>query len=904
MTSFTATGGVSGRVFRSHFVLKVASVAALAILFLFGVSPSISQAPSGVSNGSSSSTPVPLTTYSLGWTGISIPTTNENSAVFQEYWINEAMRTIVDAGSAFWIENATGSQTSCTVPWVASAASILSLAQTYGFTVDIQLPTAFTDYGSTTYVSLATDGYTNGLTTYNKFGQVAQGYVRVDTSLLSEQIYNDLIAMYKCFGQYGSWVGISQGSNSADLGGYDWYGPPGGPSGAGMHSMGTATIHDWLNDPYFYTPAGNDSQTYNMATKEPKVSTLSVFYNINAYHLQQFNNFLTWNDYNQVQLAINMFYKHTGKQLVYVDYDHEGVDRIYNFPPTQVSTLFKNITSIILSGSQPCRPNTDSCIATMMGNVDPYSGNNTSFMYSPGQCSVNGVDPPKQTLENYMYLYAYSGAITTGLQVDSSASSCSGLMNVNSNEYSVLNSYGVLLNRMANIGTFYGTDNPSAPRVLLVYQPSGTDANLGGEVAQFLGSADIDVTVSTDMNLTGIALSDYNAILYRPNTGLGGTEGVLTPYAASAVKSFVEAGGGLVDIPSTINGYWSTSYWNTYWSSVFGVKASPIAGYESGGTISMPQSSNEIFKPYGSSVMAGGYEPGLSGGTAIGTISYTPTSSSVTTIMKSSSLGPEVWTNAFGSGRVVMLPGGIPLASIYGHSSYDAFWSLVSNALAYASKDDSLIPILSYPTFAGGSQHEAWDQSTGFSVLGSPENGLLAWFFTNKTSGDSISVNLNAAAYHISTGGWVAIDAKDWTVVGSGSGVTISLSLKMSASGWYPVYIFSRAKSGTPLYSNVEFASSTIGTSSDVYRLNGPSSFSSWLVVDLSNPPTSVSASDTGSVTHYSTLASLNGSIIGDIWKAGAWQDLTQTGWYYDSVNQLLYVHFEGGSSISLTVGL
>jgi hypothetical protein len=832
-----------------------------------------------------------------------MPTTGESSNTFEQYWVNEAMMTSLNAGSSLWIENATGSQTSCTVPWVESGISLLSLAQTYGMTVAIQLPAALTDYGNSNYASLATNDYTNGLTTYNKDGQVAQGYVRVDTPLLSEQIYSDLLAMYNCFGQYSSWIGISQSSNAADLGGFDWYGSPGGPAGAGMHSMGSATIHDFLEDPEFYIPAGNDSATYNMATKEPKVSTLSVFYNINAYHLQQFNNFLSWEDYNQVQLALNLFYQHTGKRLVYIDYDHEGVDRIYNFPPSQVPALFNNITSVVLSGSQPCRPDSDTCVSSIMGNVNPSVGADTSFMFSPGQCSVDHQDATKQLLFDYMYLYPYSGAMTTGFQVDSTSTSCSGLENVKSNEFNVFSTFGSVLNRMDDVGSFYGVDNPSAPRVLLVYQSSGSDANLGGEVAQMLASADIDVMVTTDMNLTGIQLSEYNAILYRPYTGFDGNGGVLTSYAANAVNSYVKSGGGFVEIPSTLNAFWSASYWNTYFSGMFGVKANLIGGLLSGGTISVSQPSNEILKPYGSAVLAGGYEPGLAGGLVTGTLTYSSPASSVTTIIKSSLLGPEVWTNSYGSGRVVMLPGGSPLSNDYGFSSYDAYWTLVANAIMYAAKDDSLIPVLSYPSFQGGSLHESWDQSTMYSILGTPGKGVLAWFFTNKTSGDSISLELNAKDYGISTNGWIAIDTYDWAVVGQGTGGTIDLNVKIPF-GWYPVYIFNKGSSGAALYSNAKLLTSKTSSTADTYQLTNTQGSSSWLVIQLSGAPTSATASTSGTISKISTLGSLATTTIGEHWTGSAWQSLTQTGWYYDSTNDLLYVHYEGGSQATITVDI
>ena len=139
---------------------------------------------------------------------------------------------------------------------------------------------------------------------------------------------------------------------------------------------------------------------------------------------------------------------------------------------------------------------------------------------------------------------------------------------------------------------------------------------------------------------------------------------------------------------------------------------------------------------------------------------------------------------------------------------------------------------------------------------------------------------------------------------GQGSGGAIDLNLKIPAAGWYPVYIFSKGASGVPLYGNVKLTSTSTTSSSDTYGLTAPASFSSWLIVQDSTPPNSVSASDTGALPRYSSLSSLGSTLVGEHWTGSTWQNMAQTGWYYDDVNKLLYIHFVGQPSVSITVSL
>ena len=82
-----------------------------------------------------------------------------------------------------------------------------------------------------------------------------------------------------------------------------------------------------------------------------------------------------------------------------------------------------------------------------------------------------------------------------------------------------------------------------------------------------------------------------------------------------------------------------------------------------------------------------------------------------------------------------------------------------------------------------------------------------------------------------------------------------------------------------------------------------------WIVVRASYPILLVSASNTGSIPVYHSLASLNKTTIGYVCTretgAGAcnsWQYLQQTGWFWESANYVLVVHCLGGENVTLTV--
>ena len=84
---------------------------------------------------------------------------------------------------------------------------------------------------------------------------------------------------------------------------------------------------------------------------------------------------------------------------------------------------------------------------------------------------------------------------------------------------------------------------------------------------------------------------------------------------------------------------------------------------------------------------------------------------------------------------------------------------------------------------------------------------------------------------------------------------------------------------------------------------------SQWLVVKSSTLPISVFANNTGLIQEYPTLASLNQTRIGvfcdSVSSSGAclsFKSYFETGWFWDSSNQILYVHYVGDRFVKLSV--
>ena len=195
------------------------------------------------------------------------------------------------------------------------------------------------------------------------------------------------------------------------------------------------------------------------------------------------------------------------------------------------------------------------------------------------------------------------------------------------------------------------------------------------------------------------------------------------------------------------------------------------------------------------------------------------------------------------------------------------------------------------------------DASTGVSLTGGNGMPLLVWLYTNKSSPEAVSMTLSASTYQISPSGWIALSVQNWNVIASGSTNSISLTnVPIGARSWNPVYIVSKPSAFGVVYSNLVVSGSAKTSQSLTYDMAGPHRLSSWLVTSSPMTPLSVTSTNTGTIPPASSLGALNNTFVGMRWTGGTWQNITQTGWYYDSHNGLLYVHYVGDNTVGVTV--
>lgn len=102
-----------------------------------------------------------------------------------------------------------------------------------------------------------------------------------------------------------------------------------------------------------------------------------------------------------------------------------------------------------------------------------------------------------------------------------------------------------------------------------------------------------------------------------------------------------------------------------------------------------------------------------------------------------------------------------------------------------------------------------------------------------------------------------------------------------------------------------------------VYTVHDPGPpTSQWMILeDNESAPTSVSANNTGTIPEADSLSALNLTTIGTVCTSTAgpgsdegaclgFETLAQTGWYWDSEYSLLYIHYEGGPSVTLSISM
>ena len=234
------------------------------------------------------------------------------------------------------------------------------------------------------------------------------------------------------------------------------------------------------------------------------------------------------------------------------------------------------------------------------------------------------------------------------------------------------------------------------------------------------------------------------------------------------------------------------------------------------------------------------------------------------------------------------------------YPSSTTYWSLQPAVSVLLNRMENV----GYHQFPKITVSGASSATTNVTLIGGVGVPLLAWFYTNRTSSDTASVSLTTSTYHLGTR-WCAVSMLTMAAVSCAGGSTISLSsVSIPAQGWNPIYIFNVTSSSLPevLYTSSELTATSSNSSALLASLDGPHALGSWLLVHDSQAPARVGNNRTGAIPEYPSLASLNTSLIGENYIGGHWQNYTEQGWYYDSTNHIVYVHYEMGSPVQIIV--
>jgi hypothetical protein len=489
-----------------------------------------------------------------------------------------------------------------------------------------------------------------------------------------------------------------------------------------------------------------------------------------------------------------------------------------------------------------------------------------------------------------------------------------------SSYYNLTTAFGTVLNRMLDVGGAYGTSTKANIVVL---------PGVPGEGAS-------SPWLSNFFNVTGyfpssLTYPKYKAVVIWP--AQTSNEPALTLTQSAQIKAFVKSGGGLVlggtmyypnDCSTTCSNYGLSQLAYLFGANESGTTlTAPYASY------SVVSPSNSLLSPYGSSVIDNGFSVQTNYGFQSNQqwVKFSNESSTFTDIINATdSAGRSnlvMFSNEYFSGRAVVIP--VPFQSCMGWNieagsfsdcpgwpgfEGDAQFTLMVNAIAWAAGYGNSLPIVSFPTSAGWSEVQpGWgtggsiDNHVGFTIYGSHGQPPLVWFYSNNTLPTSVSLSLDTNYLGVNSN-CMAISALTWSVVGTCSGGSLAFSnINVPPQSWNPVYVVNgTATNLAPLYTNVYLASDTLSATSASYNLDGPGLFSSWLVLNSASPPSAVSSSTSGTMPAYTSLSALNSSIVGMHWTGSVWQNLTQSGWYYDGADNLLYIHFIMGGPTRITV--
>jgi hypothetical protein len=476
---------------------------------------------------------------------------------------------------------------------------------------------------------------------------------------------------------------------------------------------------------------------------------------------------------------------------------------------------------------------------------------------SPGD--NRGYFPPEQMQTEYLY----GIPLTSGMgQLSFNDWTPSGKFSIQNMSHQVYSrAFGEILQRMKYYGQYYGTEKDEVKLLLIGMGDTGI-------FPQFLTPA-VNVTYAEpghDSNLTKWGdFSQFDVIVHWSTA--------ITQNANDRIRKFVQNGGGYVEFLDIVSSWSETMLGVDY-----------RTGSRSSGTISSVNYDHPIVKPYTSiSYPVQGQTRVIDATTA-------------TVVAEMSNGTPFITTNQYGSGRGVIIAKPYERLSYAGNapslggqrfgSPRDSFITILVNAIYYAAGKENMLPIMWHDSF---STEQPWSPYLQYSINGKPGKPVLLWLSNNGTTPSNFAIHLNSSFYSIDQSGWIAFNIVDWQVVAKGTGSDIRISTTVPAKSWKPIYITSYASNLDILYTNIRTQSKTEPTPTEPYHLVGPYNTESWLVVNSQNDVAWVNTDNTGLLTRYGSLASLNSSAV-------------KTGFYYDSSNKVLYSKFRTSSPVEVTV--
>jgi len=606
-------------------------------------------------------------TYYMGWWGGSQPRGQQLTAdLIEKFYMPEAMKMIPGL-CCVWDEANTPLQN---IPFRAQFNAQMDLLDRYGMVFLMRTPISGYRLEGTWGPDML-EAYPD-MRTFNQFGAVSQ-FIRTDHPQYANQLYEDMKQLYDLYGHHPSWVGFAQSDLFSDAPRWDG----GGCSACGVGTrvfwmLGPDSARNWYNSD-FRTPISQDDVIFN-GDGTPKVGIPQVFDHIMAFHEVEWRAWVSWTNETAFDQAIKRLETLSGKKWVFATRDR----------------INENFPKMIKGNSVNGNPITSAKLLHLMRSVSEQYLEGTHHITSPLFFSSQSNFPnqykyTEDELRTQLgFLYPFTGGQPAQWLVGSNVDGSTSINNPNSLTYAIFKEYGDVMNRMLNVGSFWGIEDPSAPRVLLI-QSGGRTASPSQILTASLNITYVDSeaggTSQDPATLYHIPrelskfpnLSQFDVIVFAR----AGTSGKFSPTSGTwdRIVKFVQSGGGLV-----LSGY-SDSQTAQFTSSLREIA-----------------DGHKIYSPYlKSQVSSGGYAKTIS-------------------------------TQSFGLGRVVNIPspytngleglGGGGSTTVYSGSPKDSFVILLNNAIHWASKQDSKIPTYWHDQFKTGSQFQSWKDST----LSSPTN--------------------------------------------------------------------------------------------------------------------------------------------------------------------------------------